>query len=139
LEIILKENDGEKAMNYVKDVISKLRKKEVKIKDLIIFTQLRMKLEDYVQIGPHVSVARKMQKKGVKVGVGSPIWFVIKSGKGMIRDKADIPENVKEGGYDEDYYVNNQIVPSVERIFDVLKYNKEDLIKDKTQSSLGDF
>ena len=57
----------------------------------------------------------------------------------MIRDKADIPENVKEGGYDEDYYVNNQIVPSVERIFDVLKYNKEDLIKDKTQSSLGDF
>jgi len=40
---------------------------------------------------------------------------------------------------DEDYYINNQIIPSVEKIFEVLGYNKEDLIKDMGQSSLGDF
>src|SRR3989338_11179451 len=139
LEIVLSESNKEKALNYVKDVISKLRNKEVKIKDLIIFTQLRMKLEDYVQIGPHVSVAKKMQQKGMRVGSGSPIWFVIKAGKGMIRDRANIPEDINEGDYDENYYVNNQIIPSVEKIFEVLGYNKEDLIKDIGQSSLGDF
>ena len=139
LEIVLKENNKEKALNYVKDVISKLRGKEVKVKDLTIFTQLRMKLEDYVQIGPHVSVAKKMQQKGIKVGRGDTILFVIKAGKGMIRDRADIPKDVNEGDYDEEYYVNNQIIPSVEKIFEVLGYNKEDLIKDMGQSSLGDF
>ena len=41
--------------------------------------------------------------------------------------------------FDENYYVNNQIIPSVEKIFEVLGYNKEDLIKDIGQSSLGDF
>ena len=139
LEIVLSESNKEKALNYVKDVISKLRNKEVKIKDLIIFTQLRMKLEDYVQIGPHVSVAKKMQQKGMRVGSGDTIWFVIKAGKGMIRDRANIPEDINEGDYDENYYVNNQIIPSVEKIFEVLGYNKEDLIKDIGQSSLGDF
>lgn len=139
LEIVLKENNKEKALNYVKDVISKLRNKEIKIKDLIISTRLRMNLENYVQVGPHVSVAKKMQQKGIKIGIGDTIWFVIKAGKGMIRDRADIPGNINEGDYNEDYYVNHQIIPSVEKIFEVLGYNKEDLINDMGQSSLGDF
>ena len=57
---------------------------------------LRMKLEDYVQIGPHVSVAKKMQQKGMRVGSGDTIWFVIKAGKGMIRDRANIPEDIND-------------------------------------------
>ena len=67
------------------------------------------------------------------------IWFVIIEGKGMIRDRARLPEECKEKEYDTDYYVNNQIIPAVEKILEVFGYKKEDLLADKKQSKLGDF
>ena len=50
-----------------------------------------------------------------------------------------IPEEVKEGEYDADYYIEHQIVPAVERIFNVLGYKKEDLIGKKDHTLDGFF
>ena len=41
--------------------------------------------------------------------------------------------------YDADYYINNQIIPAVDKIFDALGYNVEELLKEKQQSDLQDF
>ncbi|MBM3200363.1 hypothetical protein FJZ53_05475, partial [Candidatus Woesearchaeota archaeon] len=137
LEIILKENSPKKAMTYTQDVIQKIRKKKYETEDMIIKTTLQRPLDTYQQIGPHVAVARRMVQQGMYVSAGSTIMYVITEGEGQIRDRARLPQEAKD--YDAEYYVNNQIVPAVEQIFEVLGYKREDLIKEKSQKTLGDF
>jgi len=57
----------------------------------------------------------------------------------MLRDRVKLPENCTEQDYDAEYYVNHQIIPSVEKILNIFGYKKEDLAKSKSQSSLGDW
>ena len=78
-----------------------------------------------------------MIQQGMFVNIGSTIRYVITEGKGQIRDRARLPEEAEN--YDAEYYVNNQIVPAVGQIFEVLGFRKEDLIKEKSQKTLGDF
>ncbi|MBU0962862.1 MAG: DNA-directed DNA polymerase [Nanoarchaeota archaeon] len=139
LKIVLEKGDSKKAFEYALSVIKRLREKEVKLEELLIQTQLKMDISDYEQIGPHVAVARRMQEKGYPVSSGVPIWYIIVEGKGMIRDRARLPEECKEKEYDTEYYVNNQIIPAVEKILEVFGYKKEDLLKEKSQLKLGDF
>lgn len=137
LNIILKENSPKKALTYVQEVINQIRKKKFGIEDMIIQTTMQRPLDTYQQIGPHVAVAKRMLQQGMFVTTGSTIKYVITEGKGQIRDKARIPQEAED--YDAEYYVNNQIIPAVGRIFEVLGYKKEDLIKQKEQKTLGDF
>lgn len=139
LNILLKEDDAKKALKYIKEVIRDLRERKIKNDKVVIHTQLQKETEDYAAVAPHVAVARHLKEKGVDVGPGSIIKFIVTEGKGIIRDRARIPEEVKDGEYDSDYYINNQIIPSVERIFNVLGYKKEDLIEEKAQSKLSGF
>jgi DNA polymerase elongation subunit (family B) len=47
---------------------------------------------------------------------------------------------VKDGGYDSDYYINNQIVPAIEGIFAVFGISTDDLKEGKKkQKNLGDY
>ena len=139
LEMILKENDKKKALVYLKKIISNVRNKEIPLDMMIIQTQLKKELEDYEQIGPHVAVAQRMRRKRMFVGPGLIIRYVITEGKGMIRDRAKLPEECEEKEYDADYYINNQLLPAVVRIFEVLGYKKEDLLESKEQSRLESF
>lgn len=139
LEIILKEKNKKKAFDYLVGVISKVRNKEFPLDLMIIQTQLKKDIEDYEQIGPHVAVAQKMRRNKQFVGPGLIIRYVITEGKGMIRDRAKLPEECKDKEYDAEYYVNNQLIPAVVRIFEVLGYKKEDLLDSKGQSKLGSF
>ena len=136
--MILKEGSAENALNYVRQIIIKLKKKELPLSKLIMQTQLKMNIDDYEQIGPHVAVAKKLRNKGIELNQGSLIWYVIKEGTGMIRDRAEVPEECNEKDYDAEYYINNQVIPAVEKIFEVFGYKKEDLIE-KEQSQLGGF
>ena len=137
LNIILKENSPKKALEYIKKIIDKIRKNKFEIEDMIIQTTLQKPLDSYQQIGPHVAVAKRMKAKGMFVTTGSTIKYVITEGTGQIRDRARIPEETED--YDAEYYVNHQIIPAVLRIFEVLGYKEEDLIKEKEQKTLGDF
>jgi len=136
IEIILKENSFEKALDYVRKVIKEVENGNVDMNKLIIRNQLKMDLDKYKQIGPHVAVARLMKERGVNIGEGSVISFIVGSGKGMIRDRAKIPKECRD--YDRDYYINNQIIPCVEKIFEIKGFTKQDLLT-KEQSKLGDF
>ena len=42
---------------------------------------------------------------------------VYSKGKGMIRDRSRMVDEIKDEKYDSDYYINNQVVPAVEGIF----------------------
>ena len=136
LEIILKEGKYENALNYVKKVIKDILDKKINFDKMIIGVQLKMQLESYKLIGPHVAVARKMKVKGYDVSPGATIYFIISNEKGMIRDKAKIPNECKD--YDAKYYIENQIIPSVGKIFEVFGIKKEQLMI-KEQKNLGEF
>ena len=139
LEIILRENDTKKALDYVKNIIDDLRNKKIPLNQVIIHTQLQKEILDYAAKGPHVAVAQRLINKGRSIGPGSIIKYVVTQANDIIRNRSKMPEEVKENEYDADYYINNQVVPAVERIFNVLGYKKEDLLEIKEQTKLEGF
>ncbi|MDP7244514.1 MAG: DNA-directed DNA polymerase [Flavobacteriales bacterium] len=139
LEMILKEKDNKKALEYVKKVVDDLRNKEIPLEKVIIHTQLQKEISDYDARGPHVAVAQRLKNQGISVGPGSMIRFVVLQGSDIIRNRSKLPEEVKGNEYDADYYINNQVIPAVERIFNVLGYTKEDLLEIKDQTKLEGF
>ncbi len=130
LEILLKEDDVKKAANYVRDVVDDLVKHKIEPENLVIVTQLKKPIDEYASISPHVAIAKRMKKKGITVGPGSMIEYVVTKGKGPIRDKARMAEEIDKKEYDEEYYVEHQIIPAVASIFDAVNHDiKEDLLK----------
>ncbi len=135
LKIILEEDDFEKALEYVKKIIKDVQEHKIDINKTVIKTQITRGLDEYSSVGPHVAVAKKMILNGVEVKPGMVIRYVINKGKGLIREKARLLEESED--YDEEYYINNQIIPVVEGIFEVFGVDKEKLLKE--QKKLGDF
>ncbi len=139
IEIILKEYDAKKAKDYVRQVVEDMRKNKVPLDKVVIHTALSKGTGAYAAIGPHVAAAQRMEAKGITVGAGSLIKYVVVKGKGKIRDKVKLPDEATQEEYDGEYYIQNQIVPGVERIFAVLGINVDDLISETKQSSLQGF
>jgi len=139
ISIILREGDVEKAFNYVRKTMKELEQKKVPVEKVTIFTQIQKGLDDYENVGPHVAAAKRMLAKGYPMVAGSLVRYIVVQGKGKISDRVKLPEEVQEGEYDDQYYINNQIIPSVDRIFEVLGYSKEALLESKDQSKLGTF
>lgn len=137
LNYLLRDNSPEKAFQYVKNTINDIKNNKIEKSLMIIQTQLKKNIESYDLIGPHVIVAKHMKELGLYVAPGVIINYIVAPGKGKISDRSFLPEETQE--YDPNYYINNQIIPSVERIFDALGYNVEELLKDKEQSSLDKY
>jgi DNA polymerase elongation subunit (family B) len=129
LEFVLKEKDVERAKKYVKEVINKLRKREISLKDLVIYEELTKPLEEYKLISPHVMAAKKLKERGIEVGEGQVIMFVIQEGQGLISNKAEPLEFAKLEKIDIDYYIDHQILPSAMRILQVLGVREIELLK----------
>jgi DNA polymerase I len=139
LEIILKEDDTKKALEFVRAEIEKLKSRQVPIRKLVISTELQKPLSEYEAIGPHVAIARRMEEQGYEIGPGSIIRYVICGAGEKIRDKAKLPAECSKEDYDVDYYLNNQVIPAVDRIFEVLGFSKEELLSSLDQSKLNSF
>jgi DNA polymerase Pol2 len=139
LAIVLKEQNKEKAYKYVRQVIEKVRRKELELENFIIKTQITKPIEDYDSIGPHVAVAKRMMERGVTPLPGTVLQYIITTKGTKIRDRArEVQECTKED-IDAEYYIEKQIVPVVEKIFEVLGYTRDDLISLKEQSKLDSF
>jgi DNA polymerase, archaea type len=137
LRIILQDNDVKKAVKYVKDIVDDINDGKIPIKKMSITKRLTKNIDEYSSIGPHVHVAKKLIEKGENIGAGSNIAYIIQPGKGSIGEKAVAAQEAKS--YDSEYYVDNQIIPVVERIFGAVGYNKQDLTEKHKQKNLGDF
>ena len=137
---VLEDGNGEKALKYVKEIIIKIKKREIEKKDLIIKTQLKKPLEEYKAISPHVIAARKMHEAKIPISQGNLVEYFIaesKEKKKLIRDRVKLPD--EKGEYDIEYYLEHQILPAVENIFQVFKVSIEEVIEGKKQTKLGDF
>ncbi|MEK6857392.1 MAG: DNA polymerase domain-containing protein [Nanoarchaeota archaeon] len=143
LKIILKDKDAKKAAEYVKKMIGDLRANKIPTDKMVIFTQLQKEISEYASAGPHVAAAQRMKDKGIDVGPGSMIKFVIIKGDGIkkstsrIRDRVRLLEEISQKDYDSEYYIENQILPSVERIFAVFSIDILKFVEKQGQSTLG--
>ena len=139
IKILLKENDPKKALGYIRSVLSDLKDHTIDVKEVMIRTQLQKDIEDYVQIGPHVAVARRMKAKGDYVGPGLAIEYVIVEGKKMIRDRARLLEEMGHENYDATYYTDNQVLPAVESLMAVYGYSADQIKTGHEQAGLSEF
>jgi len=140
LEFLLRERSIGKAVDYVKNVIKDLEEGRVNIEDLIITKSLSRNLHEYKGTQPHVELVKRMMKRSPeKVPmIGDRVNFVIVAGPELVSKRAEDPEYVLEKGLkiDTKYYIENQVLPPVERIFDALGVKRNVLFSDGRQMSL---
>ena len=118
LQRVLNEGDEKESLKIFKEVVEDLKKRRVEIEKLMISTQLRRPIGEYVSEGPHVVAAKKMVEKGIPVFTGMRIRYFIGEGSGKrIGDRVYLEG--EKARYDINYYLNNQILPAVENIFEV--------------------
>lgn len=118
-EILLKEGSVNKAVEYVRSVITDLTQGQIPIEKLIIWKTLTKPVEEYNAETPHLSAARKMLRHGFKVEVGDKVGFVVLKGSGKISERAEPYMFVKDPrAIDYNYYIEHQIIPAALRILE---------------------
>ncbi|MEM3518869.1 MAG: DNA-directed DNA polymerase [Candidatus Hadarchaeales archaeon] len=127
LKAILKDGSKEKAAEIIRETTRKIYEGKIDLQDLIIYTQLKMPIESYRSVGPHVVAAKRLRSTGREVEPGMMIAYVEVRGPGSISERAYPVELLEGKSYDPDYYVNNQVLPAVMRIMEVLGYREDDL------------
>tara|TARA_Y100000310_G_C20704331_1_gene833694 strand:- start:23343 stop:25763 length:2421 start_codon:yes stop_codon:yes gene_type:complete len=136
LQLVLTDKK-EQAISYVKQQIKTLKEGQTPLEKLIIKTQITRELSQYTSIGPHVLIARKLAEGGEIINPGTIIEYVISKGTGLIRDRAKLLHEIQE--YDPDYYLNNQLLPAITQIFEVLGVTEDELLGEGKQTGLGNF
>lgn len=138
LKKVLSEGNPHSSLKLVKEVIKQVKSGKVEKSKLVIRTSLKKPISEYENIGPHVVAAKRMIEKGIPIGIGSLIEYYISNvpGKKLVRERIKLPE--EEGEYDKNYYIENQILPAVENIFQVFGIKKEEIVPVE-QKKLGEF
>ena len=141
IRLVLKEGNEEKALSYVKEIITKLKERKIPKEDLIIRTQLKKSLSEYKAISPHVIAAKRMHELEIPLSEGNLIEYYIAETKGkeskLVREKVKLPQ--EKGEYNLKYYLERQILPAVENIFQVFNIDMKEIIDEKKQTKLSDF
>ncbi|MFH0832200.1 MAG: DNA-directed DNA polymerase [Candidatus Aenigmatarchaeota archaeon] len=118
-----------KAIKEVREAVKRVKARKVSLSELMVTTQLGKALSDYKAIGPHVAVAKKLEKEGHEIREGMLISFIITKGHGSISERAEPIDKVTINDYDIDYYLNNQIISVALRVLQVFGYKEEDFLE----------
>ncbi|MBI3623014.1 hypothetical protein HY212_02955 [Candidatus Pacearchaeota archaeon] len=140
LKYVLEDGNEKRALDYIKEVIKKIKDRKYEISDLTVKTQLRKPISEYKAITPHVIAAKKMLERKIPLGFGSLIEYYVsesKEKKALVRDRVKLVD--EKGEYDIKYYLESQILPAVENIMQVLSVDVNELIEGRKQKTLGDF
>ncbi|ALU11603.1 DNA polymerase [Ignicoccus islandicus DSM 13165] len=138
IELVLKEGDTKKAIEYVRDVISKLKKGQIPIEKLVIWKTLEKRLDEYKVEAPHVSAAKYAVERGYEVRKGDKIGYVIVKGAGKLSKRAKpwFLSSVEE--IDTSYYIDHQIIPAAMRILGYFGVT-EDMLKGRAYGLMAFF
>jgi len=141
LHIILKEKDINKASKYVRSTVDDLAKGKIPLEKLSIVKGISKALDSYNGVQPHVELAKKIaQRDKSRSLVGERLEYVIVKGNQLMSKRAEDPKFVKEKGLelDSEYYIYNQLLPPLERIFEVCGITPSELLEGVKQKSLLD-
>jgi len=142
LDIILKTQKTKDALIYVRKVLVDLDSNRIPIEKLIVTKSISKPIREYKGIQPHIEVVKKMRKRSPSSapGVGDRVGYVIIKGLQLMSDRAEDPEYVKSQNLkvDSKYYVENQLLPPLERVFEAMHIDKTELIGAGKQMLLMD-
>jgi len=142
IDILLKEDDIKGAVEYFKDTVGRLNRNEIPIDKLVITKTMTKSPEKYAGVQPHIELVKKLAERNPAdaPGIGDRIGYVIVKGMDMLSKRTEDPEYVKEKGLpiDSGYYIDNQLLPPVERIFGALGIEKSELLGNGKQIKLMD-
>lgn len=142
LNILLKEQDTKKALNHVRDILSQLEKNQIPIEDLVVTKSISKSLKDYKGLQPHIELVKKMKQRSQAGApeVGDRVGFVIVKGLQLMSERAEDPEYVKLHGLkiDSKYYIESQLLPPLERVFEAIGIKKSELLNMGKQMHLAD-
>jgi len=140
LEVILKEKDVKKALNIVKERINDLKQGKTDISKLVITKSISKSLKTYKGVQPHVELLKKMKKRDPSSapGVGDRIGYVVIKGTGQVSRRAEDPQYVIKNKIpiDSEYYIENQLLPPIERVFNALDIGRAELLGSGKQTGL---
>lgn len=133
LHIILTDKDIEKAKSYTKGMVADLLNNNVDISMLIITKGISRDIEGegYKSKQPHVELVRRMTERNpnLKFHIGDRIPFVVLHGakNSKVYENSEDPAYAFENNLplDLNYYLDKQIKPPLERIFEVICDPKE--------------
>ncbi len=131
IEIILKKNDIKLAVEYFKEVIEDILNMKIPIEKFVITKTITKRPENYRGIQPHVELVKKIRQRNTEApGVGDRVAYVIVKGTQMLSKRAEDPTYVKENGLELDskYYIENQLLSPLERVFIALGISKGELL-----------
>ncbi|MEM4576946.1 MAG: DNA polymerase II [Candidatus Nezhaarchaeales archaeon] len=140
LEIILTKKDVQAAVNYIKDIINKVRAGKVDIKSLVIWKTLSKSMDEYEVEAAHVQAAKQLLAAGFKLEIGDKVGFVVVQGS-----SEKVSERVKPYVFatmdeiDKEYYVRKQILALAMRILKYFGVSEEQILSGSKQASLFDF
>jgi DNA polymerase I len=142
LKIILKEQNPKKALDYVQTVMTKLQNNEIPVEKLVISKSVTKPIKSYKGIQPHIELVKKLRKRSPAdaPGVGDRVGYVITQGLQIISNRAEDPDYIKEHNLkvDSKYYMESQLLPPLERLFEVIGIDKTELLGRGKQMLLGD-
>ncbi len=142
LNIILKEGDVKKAIRFVQGEVDKLNAGSVNLSKLAVTKSITKSIDRYDGMLPHIELAKKIRDRDPSQApvVGSRVSFVIVRGNQMLSKRAEDPDYIAENGLkiDSCYYVENQLIPPLERIFSVIGVDKGELLGKGRQCNLKD-
>lgn len=133
IEVILKNNSIKDAKKYIKDLIEDVKNRKVELTDLSLQSTLTRDLKEYSSRGPHIVAAEIAKKKGYSVKRGYTVSYIVCRGPGKISDRIVLTEDANTEDYDPNYYIENQILRVVYKIFELFNYDLNDLKENQSK------
>lgn len=146
LDLVLKEGKVKEASDYVLQIFEKV--KNIDINDSDILSQLELTRsyhkgpESYKVKPPHIKLVEKMMSRGDQLpGLGDRISYYIVDGSEDFNERAETIEYIRKSGrtIDNNYYLNKQLIPPLQRIFDALDIDMMTGKKIRRESDLMSF
>jgi hypothetical protein len=142
IDIILKEGNINKAIDFVQGVIKKLSNDEIPLEDLAVVKSITKRLDNYDGVLPHIELAKKMKDRDPSNAPtpGDRLPYVVIRGNQIISKRVEHPSYIEEKDLDvdADYYIHSQLLPPLERIFDVIGVDKQELLGDGRQATMDE-
>lgn len=142
IDILLKKDDIKGALKCFRETIEKLNRGEISINKLVITKTMTKSTKSYMGMQPHIELVKKIRARSPEdsPGIGDRIPYIITKGIDILSKRSEDPNYAVEHGMqiDSQYYIENQLLPPMERIFSSLKISKSELLGNGKQLGLMD-
>jgi DNA polymerase elongation subunit (family B) len=150
LEVLMREQDIEKALKIARDAIAMVRQRKVKLEDLAVTREYSRHHSTYTTETVHVNaIKREIERRGESNApqLKDRVCILITKGrpgkKSKTTEKSELMEHVIENNaeIDWEYYVKDQLVKPLSSLFAPIFGGSRDKAKDKLlgQKTLHDF